>query len=33
VILSPPYIATQEELVEIVEKLVRSLGQVMANAG
>jgi adenosylmethionine-8-amino-7-oxononanoate aminotransferase len=33
VILSPPYIATQEELVEIVEKLAKSLGQVMANAG
>ena len=33
VILSPPYIATQEELVEIVEKLAKSLGQVMASAG
>jgi adenosylmethionine-8-amino-7-oxononanoate aminotransferase len=33
VILSPPYITTQEELVEIVEKLARSLGQVMASAG
>ncbi len=33
VILSPPYIATQEELVEIVEKLAKSLGQVMAGIG
>jgi adenosylmethionine-8-amino-7-oxononanoate aminotransferase len=32
VILSPPYIATREELVEIVEKLAKSLGQVMAKA-
>jgi adenosylmethionine-8-amino-7-oxononanoate aminotransferase len=31
VIISPPYIATQEELVEIVEKLAKSLGQVMAT--
>ena len=31
VIISPPYIATREELVEIVEKLVKSLGQVMAD--
>ena len=33
VIISPPYIATQEELVEIVEKLAKSLGQVMASIG
>jgi adenosylmethionine-8-amino-7-oxononanoate aminotransferase len=31
VIVSPPYIATQEELVEIVEKLARSIEQVMEH--
>jgi adenosylmethionine-8-amino-7-oxononanoate aminotransferase len=31
VIVSPPYIATQEELVEIVEKLAKTLTQVMAK--
>jgi adenosylmethionine-8-amino-7-oxononanoate aminotransferase len=30
VIVSPPYIATQAELAEIVEKLAKTIGQVMA---
>jgi adenosylmethionine-8-amino-7-oxononanoate aminotransferase len=29
VIVSPPYIATQDELAEIVDKLAKTLGQVM----